>query len=194
MPTDIDMASNALLLVGDNPISSFSDPGAGAQVAAAIYPETYRKVLAEHPWTFALREQKLNQLSAQPDSLTNYKFAYQIPGEMIRIWAVFPHSDYTIVGSLLYSNENELLARYVYQVEETELPPQVTKAIEYKLASDFAVSVTESVSNSEYYEKKYLDAIQLARSVDSQNKPPVPIIDSPFVDVRYSGANRGFFY
>ena len=30
MPSSIDIASNALLLIGDNPISSFDDPGAGA--------------------------------------------------------------------------------------------------------------------------------------------------------------------
>lgn len=192
MPTDIDIASNALLLIGDEPISSFSDPGAGPTVAGNIYAETYRKLLAEHHWSFALKEQLLNRLSQQPNDLTNYKYAYQIPPDLIRVWAVFPHSEYTIVGSLLYSNENELLARYVYQIDETALPPHFTKALEYKLASEFAVSVTESVSRSEYFERKYLASMALARSVDSQNRPQVPIVDSPFVDVRLSG--RGFFY
>lgn len=106
------------------------------------------------------------------------------------MWAILPHSDYIIVGSLLYSNQNELLARYVYQVDETKLPPHVTKAIEYKLAAEFAISVTESSSKSELYEKKFLNAMSLARSVDSQGRPQQSIIDSPFIDVRLSG--RGF--
>lgn len=187
MPTSIDMASNALILIGDNPINSFSDPGAGAQAASNLYPETYRMVLASHPWTFALKEQKLPRLTAEPDDLTHFQYAYQLPADMIRLWAVFPQSEYTIVGDLLYSNENELLARYVYQVDEPELPPHVTKAIEYKLASEFAELITESQSKAEFYERKFQLQSAMARTIDSQQKPQVPIIDSPFVDVRLSG-------
>ena len=193
MPSDIDMSSNALILIGDDPIASFSDPGAGAQAAANLYPETYRQVLSSHPWSFALKEQLLNQLAAQPDDLTNYKFAYQLPSDMIRLWAIFPHSDYTIVGDLLYSNANELLGRYVFEQDETQLPPHFTKALEYRLASDFAQLITESTSKSEFFEKKYLQAIAMARTIDSQQKPQVPIIDSPFVDVRFGGASRSGF-
>jgi len=193
MPSDIDMSSNALILIGDDPIASFSDPGAGAQAAANLYPETYRQVLSSHPWSFALKEQLLNQLAAQPDDLTNYKFAYQLPSDMIRLWAIFPHSDYTIVGGLLYSNANELLGRYVFEQDETQLPPHFTKALEYRLASDFAQLITESTSKSEFFEKKYLQAIAMARTIDSQQKPQVPIIDSPFVDVRFGGLSRSGF-
>lgn len=187
MPTDIDIASNALLLVGDNPITSFDDEGAGATVAKAIYRETYRMVLSEHQWTFAFKEQELNRKTAQPDDRTNFKYAFQIPGEVIRIYAVFPHSSYTIVGALIYSNETSLLARYIYQVAETSLPPHVTKAVEYKLAAEFALPVTESKTKAEYYEQKYRDQLSMARTIDSQNKPQVPIVDSPFVDARMGG-------
>jgi len=155
MASDIDMSSNALLLVGDSPISSFTEPGAGAQAAANLYPDTYKRVLSEHPWTFALKEQRLNKLSQTPDTFTNYQFAYQIPNDLIRLWAILPQSDYTIVNNILYSNTGSgLLARYVYAVDEVNLPPHVVKAIEYKLASDFAVSVTEDLSKAAYYEEK----------------------------------------
>jgi hypothetical protein len=92
-----------------------------------------------------------------------------------------------MVGTLIYSNQNELLARYVFKQDETLLPPHFVKALEYKLASEFAISVTESNSMSESFLGKYLQAIARARNIDSQSKPQVPIIDSPFVDVRLSG-------
>jgi len=191
MPTDIDIASNALLLIGDEPISSFTDPGAGATVAAAIYPEDYKQVLSEHPWSFAFKEQALSQLSATPDERTGFKYAYQIPTDLIRLWAVFEWSEYVIIGDLLYSNEPSLLARYVYKVTETSLPPHFVVALQYKLASDFSMSVTESNSKSELYEVKYRQALSQARSIDSQGRPQESIIDSPFVDVRFSG--RGLY-
>lgn len=187
MPTSIDMASNALILIGDEPISSFDDPGAGAKAAANLYPETYGAVLSSHPWTFALKEQKLNLLSQTPDPLTNFQFAFQLPTDFIRLWAIFPFSNYTIVGSILYANTNELLARYCFRVDETALPPHMTKAIEYKLASEFAMLVTESQTKAEFYEKKFNLQVAQARTIDSQQKPQVPIIDSPFVDVRLGG-------
>ena len=194
MATSIDIVSNALLLVGDNPISSFDDPGAGAQVAAAIYPDTYTAVLSEHPWGFALKELQLSRLSAQPDPATNFQYAFQLPSDLIRIWKIMDHSNYVIVGSLLYSNNKELLCRYIAQVDETELPPHFVKALEYKLASDFAISVTEDSGRAKLYEQKYLRQVALARTIDSQSRPQVPIIDSPFVDVRLSGVSLGRDY
>lgn len=187
MPTSIDIASNALLLIGDEPISAFTDPGAGATVAANLYPTTYERVLSEHPWSFALKEQQLSRLSQQPDSITGFTYAFQIPTDLIRMWAMFPYSNYTIVGDLIYSNETELLARYVYKPDETKLPAHFVNALEYKLASEFAISVTEDNAMAELYEQKYFRAVATARSVDSQGRPQVPIIDSPFVDVRLSG-------
>jgi len=194
MASDIELASNALLLIGDNPISSFTEPGAGATAAANLYEDTYRGLLSLHPWTFALKEQKLNKLSQTPDSLTNFTSAYQLPTDHIRTWAMLPHSDYVVVGDKIYSNQNELLLRYVYKVAETSLPPHFTKALEYLLASDFAQLVTESTSKSEYFKRLFKDQLGSAMSIDSSGHPQMPIIDSPFTDVRnggFTGGSRG---
>jgi hypothetical protein len=187
MASDIDIASNALILIGDNPISSFTEPGAGAQAAANLYEETYKQVLSEHPWTFALKEQKLNRLSASPDPLTNWKYAFQNPTDLIRYWAIFPWSNYNQVGDLIYSNQDELLARYVYKVAESQLPAHFVKTLEYKLASDFALLVTEDDGKSALFEQKYRQTLAFARATDSQGHPQQPIISQPFTDVRRQG-------
>ena len=193
MSSDINMASNALLLIGAEPIVDFDDPGAGATVAKAIYPDTYTMILSEHPWSFAFKEQYLNQLSESPDPETNFKYAYQMPTDVIRVWAVLPHGNYTIVGDKVYSNDNKLLMRYVYKVAETRVPPHVVKAIEYKLASDFAISVTEDFNLASIYENKFLMQLSKAKNIDSQGRPQQSIVDSPFVDVRLSGRSFGAF-
>jgi hypothetical protein len=207
MASSIEIVSNALILIGDNPISSFTEPGAGATAAANLYSDTYKQLLSEHPWSFALKEQKLNRLSQSPDSLTNWKYAYQNPTELIRYWAVMPHSDYAIVGSYVYSNQAELLARYVFAVAESQLPPHFQKAfavaesqlpphfqkaLEYKLAADFALLVTEDQNKSQIFEQKYRMAIGQARSIDSQSHPQLAIIDQPFTDVRNNGTATYF--
>lgn len=187
MPSSIDIASNALLLVGDNPISSFEDPGAGAQAAANLYPETKKRLLSEHPWSFALKQQRLNRLSQVPDTLTNYQYAFQLPTDLIRIWNMQPHGDYILIGNLLYSNQNEILATYVYDVDEVKLPPHFVKSLEYSLAADFAISVTEDENKAGLYERKAVNASAQAMAIDSQGRPQIGIIDSPLIDVRHGG-------
>lgn len=184
MATSIDLASNALVLIGDNPISSFTESGTGARAAANLYDDTYASFLSMHPWTFALKEQELSKLSATPDDKTNYDNAFQVPSDHIRTWAILPQSDYVVVGDLIYSNEDSLLMRYVYKVDETELPPHAIKAIEYLLATDFAQLVTESTTKADYYQKRFKDALAVAMSIDSQGHPQQKIIDSPFTDIR----------
>jgi hypothetical protein len=194
MSTKIEISSNALMLIGDKPISSFTDSGAGATVAANLYRSTYESVLSTHPWSFALKEQKLSKLSQTPDPLTNFNSAFQLPGDLVRLWAILPHSNYIIVGSLVYTNQNDLLARYIYAPDETVLPPHFVKSLEYKLASEFAISITEDNAMAELYEKKFRMKVAEARAVDSQSRPQESIIDSPFIDVRGSGFDGRHFY
>ncbi len=185
MASNIDIASNALLLIGDAPISSFTEAGAGAQAAANLYSQAYERLLSEFPWSFAFKEQNLSRLSASPDSKTNYKYAFQLPTDLIRLWAIMPNSRYVIIGDLLYSNETELLARFVYKVDEGSLPAHFIEALQYKLASDFSMSVTEDRNKAAYYAELTSQALARAKNIDSQGRPQQPIIDSPFIEARF---------
>lgn len=187
MPSSIDIASNALLLIGDNPISSFNDPGAGAQVASGLYPETKKRLLSEHPWSFALKQQMLSKLSQKPDELTGFTNAFQLPTDLIRIWNIQSHSYYTLVGNLLYSNENEILATYIYSVDEVNMPPHFVKSLEYTLASDFAISITEDNTMSQIMMQKASLFTSKAMAIDSQGRPQSAIIDSPIINARFGG-------
>ncbi len=194
MASAIDISSNALLLIGDEPINSFTEPGAGAQTAANLYQQTKEMVLTYHPWTFALKEQALSRLSQSPDSKTNYNYAYQLPTDLIRLWKVMPQSDYRIVGNLVYSNEPKLLARYVYDVPESNIPAHLVKALEYQLAAEFAIAVTEDDGKAQFYQQKASLQLAKASSVDSQGQPQESITSSPFTEARFSGGTgQGLF-
>ena len=167
MASDIDMASNALILIGDDPISSLAEDVA----AANLYASTYEYVLSEHPWSFAMKEQTLSRLSQAPDRETGFSYAYQMPVDLIRLWAVMPVSNYRIVGELLYANASSLLARYVYRVPESRLPAHAVKTIEYKLAADFSISVSEDEKKAQIFERKYIDSLSQSMAKDSSQHP-----------------------
>lgn len=187
MPSSIKIASNALVLIGDNPINAFDEPGAGAQAAANLYEETKKRLLSAHPWSFALKQQRLNQLAGTPDTLTGFQFAYQLPADLIRIWRAQLHSNYTLLGKQLLSNQSEVLLTYIFDVNETDLPPHFVKFLEYSLASDFAIAVTEDAKKAELYERKAINAGAQAMGIDAQGRPQSGIIDSPLIDARGSG-------
>ena len=193
MPSDIEIASNALLLIGDEPISSFTEPGSGAKVAANLYPTTYVAALSHHPWSFARKFQKLSKLTAKPDPLTNFSVAHQLPSDMARLWAIFPRTNYLLANDLLLSNQDDLLALYTFKVAETQLPPHFVEALEFKLAGKFAIPITEDENKAALYNRMAKDAMAMATTIDSQQAPQVPIQSSPFVDVRFSGFLNGAF-
>ena len=103
MTSKIDICSNALQLVGDNPISSFTESGSAA-LAENLYDQFYESQLSYHPWGFALKQQKLNLLTEKPDTMTNYSNAFQLPTDLVFLWNIQPFSRYEIIGDLLYSN------------------------------------------------------------------------------------------
>lgn len=187
MTSSIDICSNALQLVGDNPINSFEEPGAGPQVAKSIYSRTKEKLLGSHPWSFALKQQRLSRLSQTPDKKTGYLYAFQLPTDLIRIWNMQNHSDYILINGLVYSNQKELLCTYIYDTAETALSPNFVAALEYALAADFAIAITENQSMNALYEQKSRSELSQAKFIDSQGRPQKGIIDSPLIDVRGGG-------
>lgn len=185
MASGIDICSNALLLIGANSINSFTEPGAGAQVASALYEPTLTGLLTRNYWRFAIKKQQLNRLSQTP--INDYQYAFQIPPDCLKVMKVDPMNRYKVYRDLIYSNNSSLIADYVFRPEDSELPDYFVMALTYKLASDFALAVTDSENKNAIYEEKFRTAMAEAYAADGQQNPQTPIVDQPFTDVRYGG-------
>lgn len=183
MTSKIEICSNALQLIGDEPISSFTE-GSSAALADNLYDAFYESMMRYHPWSFALKTQRLNVLTQAPDPLTNYQYALQKPTDMIYLWSIKPQSNYDIVGDYIYSNDRELLATYTYKVAESKLPADFVTVMQYRLASEFAQSITENSGLAQLYEGKFRGALGAAMAADSQQRPQTGIIDRPYLAVR----------
>lgn len=191
MPSKVDIVSNALLLVGHPSISSFDpDQGAGATVGAALYDTTLEYLLSTTYWRFSVKQQQLNRLSATPEQ--GWEYAFQIPTDAITIHRVYPRSNYQIYGDLIYCNQQELLADYTFKPEAADLPSYFVQAFQYKLAADFAISITNDTQKNQLYEAKYDRESRIAMAADAKNHPPEAIRDQPFTDIRLYGSNSFF--
>lgn len=183
MASKIDIVSNALILVGHPAISSFdADQGAGAVVGAALFDSTCQYLLSTTYWRFSVKQQQLSRLTATP--IKNWKYAHQVPVDSITIHRVTPNCPYQIFEDKIYSNNVDLWADYTHQVPAESLPLYFVQVLQYKLASDFAIAITNDTQKNQLYSQKFLSELGVAMAADAKSHPPEPIQHSPFTDVR----------
>lgn len=177
----VGIASNALILLGHQSISSFTDGSAGADVAAALYEETYHAILTETRWRFATKKAILARLSEEP--LNGYQYKFQLPQDLL--YLITPDvRDYEIYGSELHCNNREVSIDYIYKVPEDQLPAYFIKALEYNLAMQFAIPITGTTARAEEYRVMYEAQLKRARYADSSQRPSTPIPHAPYLEVR----------
>jgi len=140
---------------------------------------------------FAIKKQKLNLLSQTP--LNEYKYAYQIPTDCLKIERVYQVAGYKIFRDLIYTDILDIDIDYVYRMDSTLIPAYFELAFTYKLASEFALSVTDDAGKNQLYEQKFRSAMAEAYAADAMQYPQTPIQDQPFTDVRFGGGiNNGY--
>jgi len=180
----VNICSNALLLLAHPPISSLDEIGAGPQLCRLLWDTTYKAFLATSNWNFATKTQQLSMMVDKPTN-KDYQYQYKLPSDMIRVNSTNPEDNYIIEGSKLLSNSKNLFLEYQAYIDEIELSPPATEALEYLLATKLAYPLTNDGKKTELYANLYTKALQTAKYVDSQNDPNSGFYDNTLVDVRY---------
>lgn len=148
----ISISNDALLLIGGNSITSFSDGTREAEVASALYSDTYESLLVTNWWTFSLYQRQLAQETDSP--LFGYQYAYALPSDLIRLKSVRYNHKYRIYQDKLYSDNNEVYINYQFTPNEGKLPAHFVQALKFELASLFAIAIGEDTSKAQLYEGK----------------------------------------
>lgn len=181
MASKFDIVSQALVLIGEAPISSFSEGTAGL-VASQMYETTLDGLLTSHRWRFAVGKAAFNQLTETP--LNGYRYAYQIPSQLLMLINVRYNPAYEIYEDKLYTDVNSVEADYIYRPEEARFPQYFVEALAARLAETFAIPITNNQTMREAMQELAARRFQEAIFKDSQGRPPSPIQHRPFVDVR----------
>jgi hypothetical protein len=193
MASKIGLISNALILIGDLPLTSLTGNSRAQQVANNLYDNVVQSELSKYRWGFARKKVQLSKSSVAPVG-TEWSTQYQLPSDLITFIKVNPPVNYQILSShvngatssYVHTNySNDLFCDYIHNVSEANFPAYFEKVIEYALAKDFALSVRDSVTTKEAMAAEYVAASQMARYTDSQQHPITPLQSRPFIDVRY---------
>ena len=114
--TKIDIASRALIMIGSNPISSFTDDTTEALVTNNIYEEIIESTLCRSRWRFATEQQQLSLLANAPTG--RYEYAYQIPTspQCLQIISI-TENDINILSCSCIMLRTQVLASYLWSCE-----------------------------------------------------------------------------
>lgn len=188
--TDIDIATAALILIGAAPITSFTETSTEALVASNIYEDVIRSALCASRWRFAANQQELNRLSDAPTG--RFDLAYQLPSDLLMLHALTVNNniiEYNVYGNLAYTNgsiTDKVIADYSIRVGEEKFPSYFILAVEYALASAFAVSIARDDGLASVLENKAQQLMQQARTLDSQQQTTRKLSTSRFITERRS--------
>lgn len=186
--TPIDVCSRALILIGADPISSFDDGNNEALVSSNMYEDVARASLVNTRWRFATNQVVLNRLTNAPTG--RYDAAYQLPSGWLMTHVVtvndFP-IEYQTYGDKLFCDEAStatLVLDYTYRAEEQDWPSYFTLAVEYELASVFAVSLARDQSLATLMAQQAASSMMKARNLDSQQQTTRKLTTNRFITNR----------
>ena len=194
MPTvansDIDIASRALVLIGAEPITSFTAQSTEATVANAIYEDMVRTTLCSSRWRFATNQAELNLLTAVPTG--RYDRAHQLPADLLMLHAVTVNDavvQYNVYGDKVFSDSassDTLVADYTFRALEQDFPSYFTVALQFSLAAAFALGIARDEQLSSVLEGKGAQLLQQAKTLDSQQQTTRKLLTSRFITERRS--------
>jgi hypothetical protein len=194
MPTvansDIDIASRALVLIGAEPITSFTAQSTEATVANAIYEDMVRTTLCSSRWRFATNQAELNLLTAAPTG--RYDRAHQLPADLLMLHAVTVNDaviEYNVYGDKVFSDSassDSLIADYTFRALEQDFPSYFTVSLQFSLAAAFALGIARDEQLSSVLEAKGGQLLQQAKTLDSQQQTTRKLLTSRFITERRS--------
>ena len=191
--TKIDICARALIMIGAQPISSFSDGSTEALVASNIYDDVVEASLTRCRWRFATTQAELSLLANAPTG--RFDYAYQVPTspavlQIITITVndiVIPYSryqNYIYVNG--YGSNNKLIMDYIYKVGEEYFPPHFRLALEYELAALFAGSVARDNGLIEQFKTLAERQFLIAKNIDSTETTSKVLDTNRFTNLRRS--------
>ena len=191
--TKIDICARALIMIGAQPISSFSDGSTEALVASNIYDDVVEASLTRHRWRFATTQAELSLLTNTPTG--RYDYAYQVPTspavlQIITLTVndyVIPYSRYQNYIYLNgYGSSSKVVMDYIYKVGEEFFPPHFRLALEYELAAIFAGSVARDSKMIEQFKNLSERQFLIAKNIDSAETTSKVLDTNRFTDLRRS--------
>ena len=192
----VQLASNALRMIGADPITALTDDNDRARVMDALYTPTLDAMIQMHNWNFAQRRVALAALTAVP--VWGYGQMFQLPQEPFclqvletnletdQAWRIETYATATASYRVLLTDASAVSILYLARITDPSLYPGLfSRAFEYELAYLASYPLTRNAQLREALRADKELAWQKAKSRDAQESRTLKTITSTaFTGVR----------
>jgi hypothetical protein len=189
MTSSVSICSNALIRLGDKPISSFEDGTDAANACANLYPAVRDEILRIHPWNCAVKRVVLAPLSDTP--AFDYQHQYQLPPDWLRTIQIGTRvyvPDFTIEGQRILTDLTSLPLVYVFDNKvESTWDAELVAVVTAGMAAVLAYPITQSASMQQTMEAKYQMTLKQAKAINGQDDHDETLGDFPLLTNRLNG-------
>lgn len=184
MTSAVSICSNALLLLGDKPISDFAENNDRTRIVSNIYNMKRDKVLRLNDWKCATKREILSPDSTAPGF--EWRYRYALPADWLRTLSVGPsrqdQDPYEQEGRFILMNAATCYLRYIYRNEdEATWDPLLVDAMTQVMLAALTYPITKSTTKQQTEEEIVRDVLRTARSVDAVDNPPESLGDFPML-------------
>tara|TARA_R100000900_G_scaffold6200_1_gene6550 strand:+ start:5466 stop:6095 length:630 start_codon:yes stop_codon:yes gene_type:complete len=204
--TNVGICNKALILLGSDTITSFSDGSAAGTACNTIYDEVKLSTMGMYPWSFTVKKAELSKESATPASEWSYQFT--LPSDMLngvpravrtsgsagaglyKNWEIGQSAAGTTV---LFAESTTIHIDYQKAVAEGTMPTYFVTLLTYQMAWHLAQIITEQMNKAEFWRTTSLGTpaeglrggyFRQAVSMDAAGQTPSVISDYLLTDIR----------
>lgn len=185
--TVVSICSNALLLLGDKPISSLDEDNDRARLASNLWESSRDAVQRSHPWNCCI-----SRVAMAPDATTpafDWDYQYTLPSDHLKTLSIGEHGqehEFRIEGRKLLCNVNPAYHRYIARNENPATwDAMLITAMELYMAAQMAYPITQSSALADSMNQKSAAHMKRARSVDGQDDTPEMMGNERFMSARF---------
>ena len=190
MASKVDLANEALLMLGANSITSFTDNDSNAVLVNRFFDGERDAVLRSHRWNCAITTANLASLATAP--IIDWAFKFTLPTDpyCLRVLDVRTVSgdiklDHAIQGRELLTEESTVDITYIQRLEDTTLfDALLHQAIVFRIAWKLAYPITRSHTVMSQMGAMFESIVREARTIDSQEGTPETIVTDALTDLR----------
>jgi hypothetical protein len=190
--TDVVICSNALLLVGDDPINSLAETSKRAKIAANLYPQMKKALLRAGAWNCAVTRVALAPDATAP--VFDYTYAFPLPSDCLRVLQIGQtgsEPDHRVEGRKVLSDDNPCYLRYVREISEGDFDEQLAHTLTLIMAAAMAYPLTKSAAFAKEMADKASRAVREAMAIDGVENPGELLGDFPLLRAGYIGTFSG---
>ena len=204
--TNVSICNKALLLLGAESITSFTDGSLAAAACSSLYPEVKATTLAMYPWSFSIAKIQLARDTATP--ATEYTYQYVLPSDMLtgvprsvflssqpgagayKRWEIGRSA---LGASVLMTEATEIHIDYQQSVSEGQMPSYFVQLLAYQMAWHLAEIITDQTTKMQMWKSEAVGTpseggrggyFRQAVNIDSAGQTPQVIADYMLVEVR----------